>query len=66
MGNIKIQGTLNDQPSIQAAWFDLEELDAPEPSTAVDGRTIVGNFTFVRAQITNFEAGIIDSIIETF
>ena len=57
VGNIKIQGTLNDQPSIQAAWFDLEELDSPSPSTAVDGRTIVGNFTFMRAQVTDFDSG---------
>jgi hypothetical protein len=64
--NIKIQGTLNDQPSIQAAWFDLEELDSPTASTAVDGRTIVGNFTFLRAKITGFDAGIIDSITLTY
>jgi hypothetical protein len=66
VGNIKIQGTLNDQPSIQAAWFDLEELDSPTASTAVDGRTIVGNFTFLRAKITGFDAGIIDSITLTY
>ena len=65
-GNIIIQATLNDQPTIQAAWFDLEELDSPSPSTAVDGRTITGNFTFLRAVITNFDAGIIDSIIATY
>jgi hypothetical protein len=66
VGNIKIQATLNDQPSIQAAWFDLEELNSPTPGTAVDGRTITGNFTFLRAKITGFEAGIIDSIIEVY
>lgn len=66
VGNIKIQATLNDQPSIQAAWFDVAELDSPTASTAVDGRTIVGNFTFLRARITGFDGGIIDSIIETF
>lgn len=65
-GNITIQGTLYDQPTIQAEWFDLEELASPVASTAVDGRTITGNFTFLRARITNFEAGIIDSIIEVF
>lgn len=66
VGNIKIQGTLNDQPTIQAVWFDLEELDNPVASTAVDGRNIIGNFTFLRAKITGFDGGIIDSIIEAF
>lgn len=66
VGNITIQGTLNDQPSIQAAWVDLEVSNNPTPTTAVDGRTIVGNFTFLRAKITGFDGGIIDSIIETF
>jgi hypothetical protein len=66
IGNNKIQGTLNEKPRIQAAWFDLEELDSPSPSTAVDGRTIVGNFTFLRAKITGFDGGIIDSIIEAY
>jgi hypothetical protein len=66
VGNIKIQGTLNDQPTIEAAWFDLEELDNPVASTAVDGRNIIGNFTFLRAKITGFDNGIIDSIIEAF
>jgi hypothetical protein len=66
IGTITIQATLNDQPSIQAAWFDIAELDSPTAGTAVDGRTIVGNFTFLRAKITGFDGGIIDSIIEAF
>ena len=57
VGNIKIQGTLNDQPSIQAAWFDVDTFDSPSPSSAIDGRTVVGSFTFMRARVTNFEAG---------
>jgi hypothetical protein len=66
VGNITIQATLNDQPSIQAAWFDVAELDSPSPSNAVDGRTITGNFTFLRAKVTGFDAGIIDSIIAVY
>ena len=56
-GNVVIQATLNDQPSIQAAWFDVDSLDSPSPSSAIDGRTVVGSFTFMRARISNFEAG---------
>jgi hypothetical protein len=67
VGTITVQATLNDQPSIEAAWFDLETYgDGSTADTAVDGRTIVGNFTFLRAKITGFDGGIIDSIIEAF
>jgi hypothetical protein len=66
VGNITIQATLNDQPSIEAAWFDVAELDSPSPNNAVDGRTITGNFTFLRAKITGFDSGIIDSIIAVY
>ena len=56
-GNVVIQATLNDQPSIQAEWFDVDTFNSPSPSSAIDGRTVVGSFTFMRARITNFEAG---------
>jgi hypothetical protein len=56
-GNVTIQATLNDQPSIQAAWFEVDTLTSPSPSTAIDGRTITGSFTFMRTVITDFESG---------
>ena len=56
-GNVSIQATLNDQPSIQAAWFEVDTFASPSPSSAIDGRTITGNFTFMRAVVTNFESG---------
>lgn len=56
-GNVRIQATLNDQPSIQAAWFDVETVASPSPSSAIDGRTVVGSFTFMRASVTDFESG---------
>ena len=43
-------------------YIALVALDEPMD----DGRTIVGNFTFLRAKITGFDGGIIDSIIEAF
>jgi hypothetical protein len=57
VGNVSIQATLNDQPSIEAAWFEVDTLTSPSPSSAIDGRTVVGSFTFMRAQVTDFEAG---------
>ena len=56
-GNVVIQATLNDQPSIQAAWFDVDTLDSPSPSSSIDGRTVIGSFTFMRARVSDFEAG---------
>ena len=66
VGNILLQATLNDQPSIDAVWFDVGEYDAASPITDVHGITIVGNFTYMRARIDGFDAGIIDSIILNF
>lgn len=56
-GNVSIQATLNDQPSIQAAWFEVDTFSNPSPASSIDGRTINGNFTFMRAVVTDFESG---------
>ena len=66
VGDIKLQATLNDQPSIQAAWFEVANFNNPAPSSDVQGYTITGSFTFVRAEIIGFEAGTIDSITLTY
>ena len=57
VGNVVLQATLNDQPSIQAAWFNVDTFDSPSASSGIDGRTVVGNFTFIRARVDGFEAG---------
>lgn len=56
-GNVILQATLNDQPSIQAAWFDVDTVDNPSPSSDINGRTVVGSFTFMRARVRDFESG---------
>ena len=65
-GNVRLQATLNDQPSIQAAWFEIAAFDNPSPITTAHTVTITGNFTFIRARIDNFDAGTINSITLTF
>jgi hypothetical protein len=65
-GNIRLQATLNDQPSIQAAWFEISAFDNPSPITTTHTVTITGNFTFIRTEIDNFDAGTINSITLTF
>ena len=57
VGTATVQATLNDQPSIEAAWFDVETFISPSDGSGIDGFTITGSFTFMRAAITEFDAG---------
>ena len=67
VGTITVQATLNDQPSIQAAWFDLETYgDGSTADTDAYPYTVTGNFTFMRVKVTGFDAGIINNIILTY
>lgn len=67
VGRITLQATLNDQPSIQAAWFDLDTYgDGINPDTDTRPFTITGNFTFMRVRVELFDAGTIDNIILTY
>jgi hypothetical protein len=67
VGIITLQATLNDQPSIQAAWFDLETYgNGIDPDTDNHPITITGNFTFMRVRVDGFDAGTIDNIQLTY
>jgi hypothetical protein len=67
VGIITLQATLNDQPSIEAAWFDLETYgDGSTADTDTRPFTITGNFTFMRVRVDGFDAGTIDNIILTY
>ncbi len=66
-GIITIQATLNDAPE-QALWFDVssygDELTfIPSDVYAV---TVVGNFAYLRAHITHFSSGTINSVIAAY
>lgn len=64
VGTIKIQGTLAVEP-VDADWFDIT---GAEYDSTADGRTgsfmynFTGNFVWVRAYVTNFYDGTINSI----
>lgn len=64
-GVITLQATLND-PAADAAWFDVDEYVAPTPITDYHPISLVGNYVWIRARITDFEAGTIDSITITY
>ena len=66
VGEIELQATLNDQPSIDAAWFRIDRFIAPTPRTDNYTVTVTGNFTYARAHIIGFDGGTINSITETY
>lgn len=61
VGKITIQGTLNDQTQ-EALWFDIDSLgnitNATTDNTALN---MTGNFVWLRAQVSGFTSGIINS-----
>jgi hypothetical protein len=66
VGEIHLQATLNDQPSIDAAWFEVQDFIRVTPDTETYTKTIMGNFTFMRAEVIGFDAGTINSITLTY
>lgn len=62
VGIITIQATLNDLPE-QAKWFDISERgDGSTVDTGVTTATVTGNFSWVRARVSGFEAGTIQTV----
>jgi D-alanyl-D-alanine carboxypeptidase len=67
VGVITLEATLNDQPSIQAAWSEVGTYgNGVDPDTDNYPLTITGNFTFMRVRVNGFDAGTINSIILTY
>jgi hypothetical protein len=66
VGNITFQATLNDQPSIQAAWFEISAYSSPVATNDIWVNTVTGNFTFIRARVTDFDSGTIESAVLTY
>lgn len=59
-GNISIEATLNDLQD-SASWFEIASLLAANVS-AVIPQTAYGNFTWLRAVITDFAAGNVNTV----
>ena len=65
-GKITLQASLNDDP-IQGAWFDVYTYDQTLfPFTEHHSVSLTGNYVWMRAEITDFEAGTINSITITY
>ena len=69
-GTIKIQGSLDEDPTgidSQIGWFDVYEYgDISSTITDYHPQNIIGNFAWIRAVVTAFEAGTINSITTTY
>ena len=60
-GNIVVQATLNDLQE-SAPWFEITNVIVANAVTQVTSNTVIGNFTWIRAEITDFVAGNINLI----
>jgi len=65
-GQIRLQASLNDDPAA-AVWFDIYDYDR-RIGTITDYHpvSITGNFVWIRAEITGFDAGTINQITITY
>jgi hypothetical protein len=65
VGTITIEATLNDLPE-QAQWFDISERGDSTVDTGLTASTVTGNFSWLRARVDNFDAGIITAVYAVY
>jgi hypothetical protein len=66
-GRIRIQATLDQQPSSDAAWFNVEDFDSVDSATTDNfARNITGNFVWIRARVEDFTAGTITKLMLSY
>ena len=66
VGTISIKATLNDQQD-SSPWFEIATYgDGSTVETGTIPVTVIGNFTWIRAEITNFSSGTIQSITAAY
>ena len=64
VGNITVEATLTDLPD-SAPWFKVATLSANNQSE-VRTNTIVGNFSWIRATVTDFTAGNVNIVTASY
>ena len=66
-GRIKIEATLDSDPTTDAAWFKVNELDSTSTTTTNNfSVNITGNFTWIRANVEDFDAGTITKLYMSY
>jgi hypothetical protein len=69
-GEVSIQATLDNDP-VDSRWFDIAAYgdgSSADSSTITDTyiQAVVGNFTWLRAVVTNFKDGVIETVQATY
>lgn len=65
-GIITIEATLNDSKD-SAPWFEVDVYDASSsPATVYLPVNVVGNFTWLRARVQDFDAGTINFVTASY
>ena len=66
-GRIKIEATLDSDPTTDAAWFKVNEFDSTSSTTTNNfSVNITGNFTWIRANVEDFDAGTITKLYMSY
>lgn len=66
-GRIKVEATLDSDPTTDAAWFKVNEFDSTSTTTTNNfSVNITGNFTWIRANVEDFDAGTITKLYMSY
>jgi hypothetical protein len=67
-GKIRIQASLDTNPTTDSHWFDCYQVEATQAAPATENFSIniTGNFTWLRANVENFEAGNIEKVMLSY
>ncbi len=66
-GRIKIEASLDSDPVTDAAWFKVDEFDGTSTTTTNNfSVNITGNFTWIRANVEDFDAGTITKLYMSY
>jgi len=66
-GRIKIEATLDSDPVTDAAWFKVNEFDSTSTTTTNNfSVNITGNFTWIRANVEDFDVGTITKLYMSY
>jgi hypothetical protein len=67
VGNITVQATLDDDPTVDSEWFNVFAFPEDSSATTADvSYSIKGNFTWIRARVFDFLGGQINSVTVTY
>jgi len=66
-GLIRIEATLESDPTADSDWFRVSEADYTDSTESINFSTnITGNFTWIRANVEDFTAGTITRVVMSY